>query len=60
MVFQFLHLLTDLFVPRRKTILILFQISVSILVLLLLLLFTSDKTVNKTNIWLLTCLFPLI
>lgn len=49
MVFQFLHLLTDLFVPRRKTILILFQISVSILVLLLLL-FTSDKTVNKTNI----------
>lgn len=48
MVFQFLHLLTDLFVPRRKTILILFQISVSILVLLLL--FTSDKTVNKTNI----------
>lgn len=47
MVFQFLHLLTDLFVPR-KTILILFQISVSILVLLLL--FTSDKTVNKTNI----------
>lgn len=48
MVFQFLHLLTDLFVPRCKTILILFQISVSILVLLLL--FTSDKTVNKTNI----------